>query len=103
MLHFSRRTLAYLIESGWVREEALEILLLDCCLEKPAVGLRVRLCLADWLLPALLWVTLLWGRSTVCLLLSVLALWWTLTLRRRSWISLVRWRTSAGLNSQRLK
>ena len=103
MLHFSRRGLADLVESGWVREEALEILLLDCCLEKPAVGLRVRLCLADWLLPTLLWVTLLWRRGTVCLLLSILALRRTLTLGRRSWISLVRWSTSAGLNSQRVK
>lgn len=98
MLHFSRRDLADLVEGGWVREEALDILLLDCLLEKPAVGLRVRLCLASWLLSTLLWVSLLWrGRGTICLLLSVLAL------GRRSWVGLVRRSTSAGLNSQRVK
>lgn len=104
MLHFSRRGLADLVEGGWVREEALDILLLDCLLEKPPVGLRVCLCLASWLLSTLLWVSLLRrGRGTVCLLLSVLALRRTLTLGCRSWVGLVRRSTSAGLNSQRVK
>lgn len=95
MLYFSRSNLAYLVESRWVREEALDILLLDCLLEKPTVGLRVCLCLADWLLPTLLRVSL-WWRGTVCLLLSVLAL--RRTLGCPSWIGLVRGGTSAGLN-----
>lgn len=104
MLHFAWCGLAYLIEDGGVREEALDILLLDCLLEKLAVSLRVRLCLARWPLPTLLWVSLWWWRrGTILLLLSVLALGRTLTVRRTlgcpSRVGLVRLSTAAGLNN----
>ena len=104
VLHFSRRRLAYLIEDGRVREETLDILLLDCLLEELTVCLRVRLCLACWPLPTLLRVSLWWRRrGTILLLLSVLALGRTLTVRRTlrcpSWVSLIPLSTSAGLNS----